>query len=77
MKSKKQSVRKSNKDVKKTARSSPKSAAEKSRIRVLIVDDHSVVREGLVSLISHKADMTVVGEAANGREGVELWKALA
>jgi two-component system NarL family response regulator len=60
--------------VKKTARSSPKSAAEKSRIRVLIVDDHSVVREGLVSLISHKADMTVVGEAANGREGVELWK---
>jgi two-component system NarL family response regulator len=74
MKSKKQSVRKSNKDVKKTARSSPKSAAEKSRIRVLIVDDHSVVREGLVSLISHKADMTVVGEAANGREGVELWK---
>jgi two-component system NarL family response regulator len=74
MKSKKQSVRKSNKDVKKTARSSSKSAVEKPRIRVLIVDDHSVVREGLVSLISHKADMTVVGEAANGREGVELWK---
>lgn len=74
MKSKKQSVRKSNKDVKKTARSSPKDAVEKPCIRVLVVDDHSVVREGLVSLISRKADMTVVGEASNGREGVELWK---
>jgi two-component system NarL family response regulator len=74
MKNKKQSVRKPNKDVKKTTRSSPKSVAAKSRIRVLIVDDHSVVREGLVSLISHKADMTVVGEAGDGREGVELWR---
>jgi DNA-binding NarL/FixJ family response regulator len=74
MKSKKQSVKKSNEDVKKTARSNPKRVEEKPRIRVLIVDDHSVVREGLVSLISRKTDMTVVGEAANGREGVELWK---
>ena len=41
---------------------------------MLIVDDHSVVREGLASLIGRKADMTVVGEAANGREGVDLWK---
>jgi two-component system NarL family response regulator len=60
---------------KSTARpSSSKSAPKKPRIRVLIVDDHSVVREGLVSLIARKADMTVVGEAANGREAVELWK---
>ena len=43
-------------------------------IRVLIADDHSVVREGLVSLITRKTDMTVVGEAANGREAVDLWK---
>jgi DNA-binding NarL/FixJ family response regulator len=47
---------------------------KKSRIRVLIADDHSVVREGLVSLIGRRADMTVVGEAANGREAVDLWK---
>ncbi|PYJ14176.1 MAG: DNA-binding response regulator, partial [Verrucomicrobia bacterium] len=52
----------------------PKTAQKKSRIAVLIADDHSVVREGLASLIGRKADMTVVAEAANGREAVELWK---
>ncbi len=46
----------------------------KSRIGVLIADDHSVVREGLASLIRRKPDMTVVGEASNGREAVDLWK---
>jgi DNA-binding NarL/FixJ family response regulator len=49
-------------------------AAEKSAIAVLIVDDHTVVREGLVSLIGRRADMTVVGEASNGREAVDMWK---
>jgi len=48
--------------------------SKKRRIRVLVADDHSVVREGLVSLIKRRADMTVVGEAATGREAVELWK---
>src|SRR5437899_7436264 len=61
----------------------PKSAPKKapkvrdtkgSRITVLIADDHSVVREGLVSLITRKTDMTVIGEAGNGREAVDLWK---
>ena len=52
----------------------PKTAQKKSRIAVLIADDHSVVREGLASLIGRKADMTVLAEAANGREAVELWK---
>ena len=47
---------------------------KKSRITVLIADDHSVVREGLVSLITRKTDMTVIGEASNGREAVDLWK---
>ena len=48
--------------------------AKKSRIRVLIADDHTVVREGLVSLIRRKPDMTVIGEAKNGHEAVDLWK---
>jgi DNA-binding NarL/FixJ family response regulator len=50
------------------------STPNKRRIRVLIADDHSVVREGLVSLIGRKPDMVVVGEAGNGREAVDLWK---
>jgi DNA-binding NarL/FixJ family response regulator len=49
-------------------------SAKKKRIRILIADDHSVVREGLVSLVKRKSDMVVVGEASNGREAVELWK---
>jgi two-component system NarL family response regulator len=53
---------------------SVKSVPKKPRINVLIADDHSVVREGLVSLITRKPDMTVVGEATNGREAVDLWK---
>ena len=43
---------------------------------MLIADDHSVVREGLASLIGRKPDMKVVGEASNGREAVELWNKL-
>lgn len=40
-------------------------------IRILIADDHAVVREGLSSLISTKPDMIVVGEAADGIEAVQ------
>jgi DNA-binding NarL/FixJ family response regulator len=47
---------------------------KKQPIRILIADDHSVVREGLVSLIKRKADMTVVAEGSNGREAVDFWK---
>jgi two-component system NarL family response regulator len=47
---------------------------KKSRIGVLIADDHSVLRQGLVSLIGFEADMMVVGEASNGSEAVDLWK---
>src|SRR5262249_37530238 len=48
--------------------------SQKPRITVLIADDHTVVREGLVSLIQRKPDMVVIGEAKNGREAVDLWK---
>jgi CheY-like chemotaxis protein len=47
---------------------------KKLRMSILVADDHSVVREGLVSLIEDKLDMRVVGEASDGREAVELWK---
>jgi DNA-binding NarL/FixJ family response regulator len=51
-----------------------KAPPRKTPIGVLIADDHTVVREGLVSLIQRKPDMTVIGEAKNGREAVDLWK---
>ncbi len=40
------------------------------RIRVLVVDDHVVVREGLCALITARSDMEVVGEAADGVQAV-------
>ena len=39
-------------------------------IRILIADDHPVVREGLVALIDRQPDMVVVAEASSGREAV-------
>ncbi len=41
-----------------------------AKIRVLIVDDHSVVREGLRTILSMEPDMVVVGEAGNGLDAV-------
>lgn len=42
----------------------------KSPIRVLVVDDHRIVREGLALIINREADMEVVGTAASGEEAV-------
>jgi len=42
-------------------------------MRILIADDHPVVREGLAAMINRLPDMTVVAEASNGREAVELY----
>ncbi|OQW31063.1 MAG: hypothetical protein A4E19_20640 [Nitrospira sp. SG-bin1] len=43
---------------------------EKPRIRVLLVDDHAIVRQGLRSLLESYADIEVVGEAADGKESL-------
>jgi DNA-binding NarL/FixJ family response regulator len=42
------------------------------KIRVLIADDHALMRKGIHELLNSTQDMEVVGEAANGREAIEL-----
>ncbi len=44
--------------------------------RLLLVDDHDLVREGIRAVLEGEPDLLVVGEAANGREAVELCKEL-
>lgn len=41
-------------------------------IRLLVVDDHTLLRQGLVSLIEARSGMQVVGEAGNGRDAVQM-----
>ena len=43
----------------------------RSKIKILIADDHPVVRAGLAAMLSREKDIEVVGEAANGRESVD------
>jgi DNA-binding NarL/FixJ family response regulator len=42
------------------------------RTRILLVDDHAVVRQGFKMILDAQSDMEIIGEAANGREAVEL-----
>jgi two-component system NarL family response regulator len=46
------------------------------KIRILVADDHAVVRMGLVSLIHSEPDLEVVGEAEDGRQAVDLFRQL-
>ena len=43
-------------------------------IRILAVDDHPVFRQGIAGLIEGQADMTLVGEASNGREAIQQFR---
>jgi DNA-binding NarL/FixJ family response regulator len=45
-------------------------------IRVLIVDDHEIVRKSLVAMLAQEPDIEIVGTAANGFEAVELAQAI-
>jgi DNA-binding NarL/FixJ family response regulator len=49
--------------------------ADPNPIRILTVDDHPVIRQGIAGLIANQPDMTLIGEAANGREAIEQFRA--
>src|SRR5881409_1430287 len=43
-------------------------------IRVLVAEDHTVVRDGLVAIIKQEVDMDVVAETGDGQQAADLWK---
>jgi DNA-binding NarL/FixJ family response regulator len=45
-----------------------------SPIRILAVDDHPLLREGIVALVNSQPDMKLIAEAANGREAIEQFR---
>lgn len=51
-------------------------AQDPSRIRVLVVDDHAMVRDGISALLNRQTDMEVAGEAANGAEAIAMFREL-
>jgi len=54
--------------------SGPKTGTSPTVIRVLTVDDHALIREGVAALIANQKDMSLVGEASNGREAIEQFR---
>src|SRR5260370_14336403 len=49
-------------------------SADRAPIRILSVDDHPLLREGVAALLAGQSDMTVVAEASNGREAIEQFR---
>ena len=46
-----------------------------SRMRILVVDDHPLLREGVTALVSSQSDMIIVAQASNGREAIQQFRA--
>src|SRR4051812_32022327 len=51
-------------------------AMDANKIRIMVIDDQAVVRQGFVSLIKTVPDMEIVGEGSNGQEAVDLFRRL-
>lgn len=54
---------------------SPAEAVDAERIRILCVDDHRVVREGIAAVLGRQSDMEVVAAGATGHQAVDLYRA--
>ena len=44
------------------------------KIRVMVIDDHSIVRQGLVALLNTEDDLTVIAEGSDGQQAIDLFK---
>jgi DNA-binding NarL/FixJ family response regulator len=49
-------------------------SADSNSIRILAVDDHPLVRQGIASLIAVQPDMTLIAEASNGRDAIQQFR---
>jgi len=54
--------------------SSPRVDTSPTVIRILAVDDHALIRDGIAALIADQTDMRLVAEASNGREAIEQFR---
>jgi DNA-binding NarL/FixJ family response regulator len=50
-------------------------SAEPGPIRILVVDDHALLREGIAGLVAGQSDMSLVAQASNGREAIHQFRA--
>ena len=47
---------------------------DQDRIRVLSVDDHALLREGIASIITHHTDLELISQASGGREAIQQYR---
>jgi DNA-binding NarL/FixJ family response regulator len=50
-------------------------SADSSSIRILTVDDHALIRQGIAGLVAVQSDMSLIAEASNGREAIQQFRA--
>src|SRR5579871_863734 len=49
-------------------------SSDPSLIRVLSVDDHPLIRQGIAGLVATQSDLSLIGHAANGREAIQQFR---
>ena len=49
-------------------------SADRGHIRILIVDDHTLLREGIAALLAGQSDLTLIAECSNGREAIQAFR---
>jgi two-component system NarL family response regulator len=48
--------------------------SQSTKIRVLIVDDHAIVRKGLATIINRDPEMTVIAQAEDGQQAIDVFR---